>query len=473
MVTRLSPSDTSFYRLENTATPMYVGSLSILRRPRAGLSYETLLATVEERLPQIPRYRQKVRQVRIGKARPVWIDDSDFDITYHVRRSALPSPGSDEQLHELIARLAARPLDKSRPLWEMYLVEGLSKNRVALYTKSHQALINGMSALEINHVIADRTKRPPPFPEDIWVPERDPGNTRLVLGAIGDWLGAPSAQLQAVGSAIAGLTTNYGELVDSGRRIVDYARNVARGTAPSSPLNARVSRHRRFTVASGSLEDYRTVRARYDCDVNDVVLAVIAGALGNWLMSRGVAVSPTATVRAMAPLSVYADGQLDATGPGQTISQVVPFLVDLPVGEPNAVVRLSQIAHATESNPTAGSLVDARTIVTLSGFAPPTLHAMGIRVATNFPSFSRRTFNLLITNAPGAQSQMYIAGSKLLETYALPPLLHDQALAISVTSYNGMLYFGINADREAMSDVDLLPGLLGQSLEELLEASRS
>ena len=137
---------------------------------------------------------------------------------------------------------------------------------------------------------------------------------------------------------------------------------------------------------------------------------------------------------------------------------MTPFLVDLPVGEGNAVVRLSQIAHATESNPTAASLVDARTIVTLSGFAPPTLHAMGIRVATSF--LARGMFNLLITNAPGAQSQMYIAGTKLLETYAVPPLLHNQALAISVTSYNGMLYFGINADRDAMSDVDVLPGLL-------------
>lgn len=473
MVTRLSPSDASFYRLENTATPMYVGSLSILRRPRAGLSYETLLAAIEQRLPQIPRYRQKVREVRVGTARPVWIDDGDFDITYHVRRSALPSPGSDEQLHELIARLAARPLDKSRPLWEMYLVEGLAKNRVAVYTKSHQALVNGMSALEINHVIADRTRRPPPFPEDIWVPERDPGNTRLIAGAIGDWFAGPGTQLQTLGSAITGLASNHGELLDAGRRALDFARTLARGTAPSSPLNATVSRHRRFTVARGSLDDYRTVRARYDCDVNDVVLAVIAGALGNWLMSRGVAVSATATVRAMAPLSVYADGQLDTTGPGQTISQVVPFLVDLPVGEPNAVVRLSQIAHATESNPTAVRLVDARTIVTLSGFAPPTLHAMGIRVATSFPSFSKRTFNLLITNAPGAQSQMHVAGTKLLETYAVPPLLHNQALAIGVTSYNGMLYFGINADRDAMSDVELLPSLLNQSLEELLEASRS
>src|SRR3984893_3716346 len=337
MVTRLSPADASFYRLENSTTPMYVGSLSILRRPRAGLSYESLLATIEQRLPQIPRYRQRVREVRIGTARPVWLDDNDFDITYHVRRSALPSPGSDEQLHELIARLAARPLDKSRPLWEMYLIEGLAKNRIALYTKSHQALINGMTALEIGHVIADRTRRPPPFPEDIWIPERDPGAAWLVLSAVGDWVMRPGAQMQAVGSAVAGLATNYGDLLNAGRRVIDVARTVARGTAPSSPLNATVSRNRRFTVASGSLEDYRTVRARYDCDVNDVVLAVVAGALGNWLMSRGVAVSPTATIRAMAPLSIYADDGLDSTGPGQTISQVMPFLVELPVGERNAV----------------------------------------------------------------------------------------------------------------------------------------
>jgi diacylglycerol O-acyltransferase / wax synthase len=211
------------------------------------------------------------------------------------------------------------------------------------------------------------------------------------------------------------------------------------------------------------------VRARYDCDVNDVVLAVVAGALRNWLLSRGEPVTATTTMRAMAPMSVYPDADLDATGPGQAISAVSPFLVDLPVGEGNAVVRLSQIAHATESHSTAASLVDARTIVTLSGFAPPTLHAMGIRVAT---TFSARQFNLLITNVPGAQKQMYVAGTKLLETYAVPPLLNNQVLAIGVTSYNGSLYFGINADRDAMSDVDVLPSLLRESLDELLEAAR-
>ena len=469
MVTRLSAPDASFYQSENTSTPMYVGSLSILRKPRNGLSYETLLATVERRLPQIPRYRQKIREVTLGLARPVWVDDRDFDITYHIRRSALPSPGSDAQLHELVARIGSRPLDRSRPLWEMYLVEGLSRNRVAIYTKSHQALVNGMTALEIGHVIADRTQKPPVFGEDIWIPAREPTDAQLLGGAVGEWIARPGTQLAAVRSVVTELATNAGQFVEVGRHVAHVARTVARGTAPSSPLNTTVSRNRRFTVADHRLEDYRLVRSRYDCDVNDVVLAVVAGALRNWLLSRGEPVKSMTTVRAMAPMSVYPDADLDSTGPGQAISEVSPFLVDLPVGEANAVVRLSQIAHATEAHPTAASLVDARTIVTLSGFAPPTLHAMGIRVAT---SFSARLFNVLITNVPGAQKQMYVAGTKLLDTYAVPPLLRKQVLAIGVTSYNGMLYYGVNADREAMSDVDVLPALLRESLDELLEAAQ-
>ena len=469
MVTRLSASDAAFFHLENSSTPMYVGSLSIVRKPRGGLSYEAVLATVEQRLPQIPRYRQKVREVPFGLARPVWVDDDDFDITYHVRRSALPSPGSDAQLHDLIARIGSRPMDTSRPLWEMYIIEGLSRNRIAIYTKSHQALVNGMSALEVGHVIADRTQKAPEFGEDIWIPTREPSGQRLLLGAVGEWITRPTAQAAAVRSSLQEMITNAGALVDVGRRVADVARTVARGTAPSSPLNTTVSRNRRLTVAAHKLEDYRALRARYDCDVNDVVLAVVAGALRNWLLSRGEPVTATSTVRAMAPNSVYPDAEIDSVGPGQAISEVSPFLVDLPVGEGNAVVRLSQIAHETESHSTAASLVDARTIVTLSGFAPPTLHAMGIRVAT---SFSARQFNLLITNVPGAQKQMYIAGAKLLETYAVPPLLTNQVLAIAVTSYNGMLYFGINADRDAMSDVEVLPLLLRESLEELLEATR-
>ncbi|MEB3035246.1 WS/DGAT domain-containing protein, partial [[Mycobacterium] nativiensis] len=175
-------------------------------------------------------------------------------------------------------------------------------------------------------------------------------------------------------------------------------------------------------------------------------------------------------VRALAPLSVYPDHEFDSAG--QPIGAVTPFLVDLPVGEPNPVVRLSQIAYATESHPTSTGLVDARTILTVAGFAPPTLHAMGVRVATAFAGFSGRVFNLLITNAPGTQRQLYICGAKLLETYSVPPLLPNKALTIGVTSYNGTLYFGVNADRKAMSDVGMVSALLDEALAELLEAAQ-
>src|SRR6201991_1119028 len=232
MVTRLAASDAAFYHLEDSSTPMYVGTLSILRKPRNGLSYETLLATVEQRLPQIPRYRQKVREVSMGLARPVWVDDRDFDITYHIRRSALPSPGSDAQLHELIARLGSRPLDKSRPLWEMYLIEGLARNRIAVYTKTHQALVNGMTALEIGHVVADRTQKPPEFGEDIWIPAREPSDRRLLLGAVGEGVARPAEQIGAVRSAVTDIATSASQLAEAGKRVVDVARTVARGTAP-------------------------------------------------------------------------------------------------------------------------------------------------------------------------------------------------------------------------------------------------
>lgn len=464
MVNRLSASEASFYRLENTTTPMYVQSLFILRNPRGGLSYDKLLETVEQRLPQIPRYRQKIRQVTMGLARPVWVDDHEFDITYHVRHLAVPSPGSDRQLHELVARLSQQSLDSARPLWAVYLIEGLADNRIAIYIKSHQALVNGMAAPAMGHVLVDRSQRPPPVDEDIWVPREEPGAVELVLGAVGDWVAAPRTQLQAVGSTIGSPLTWVG------RKAFDAARTIARGTAPQSPLNTEVSQNRLFTVAHGALEDYRTVRARYDCAINDVVLAVITGAMRNWLLSRGEPVGPTRTVRALAPLSVYPDHELDSAA--QPIGAVTPFLVDLPVGEPNPVVRLSQIAYATESHPTSTGLVDARTILTVAGFAPPTLHAMGVRAATAFAGFSGRVFNLLITNAPGAQRQLYVCGAKLLETYSVPPLLPNKALTIGVTSYNGTLYFGVNADRKAMSDVGMVSTLLDEALAELLEAAQ-
>jgi WS/DGAT/MGAT family acyltransferase len=469
VVTRLSALDASFYSREDSSTPMHVGSLAIIRKPRGGFTYEELLALVESRLPQVPRYRQKVKEIGFGLARPVWLDDVDFDVTYHIRRSALPSPGSDGQLQDLVARLTSRPLDRSRPLWEMYLVEGLSKNRLAIYTKTHQALVDGQSALELGQVMFDRTARTPDFGEDIWVPGHEPSTNELIAGAVSEWLARPGARLEAVRSAVADAASLTGEIGELGERMVKVVRTAARGTAPRGPLNQRVSRSRRFSVVTTKLADYRRVRAKYDCDVNDVVLAVIAGALRNWLMSRGEPVTTASTIRAIVPMSVYRDGDLDVLAEGAATTEVSPFLVDLPVGEGNAVVRLSQIAHATESHSAAFSLVDVPNMAALSGFVPPTLHALAARVATTLPN---RLFNLLVTNVPGPQAPMYLGGARLAEIYPVPPLLRNQVLSIGLTSYNGVVYYGINADRDAMPDAEMLPVLITEALDELLEAAQ-
>lgn len=469
MTSRMTAQDASFYYLESSNTPMHIGSLAILEPPEGGLDYESVLRLVEQRLAEVPRYRRKVREVAFGLARPVWVDDRDFDITYHVRRSALPRPGSDEQLLDLVARLVSRPLDRTRPLWEMYLVEGLAGDRCALFTKSHSALVDGEDSLEIGQVLFDNGPVPRTVPEELWMPEQEPSQGELLVGALAELVARPGEALAMVRSAADDLAATVGETLDVVGRI---ARTAAQ-SAPESPLNESISRSRRFAVVRSPLRPYREIHARYGCTINDVVLAVIAGALRYWLLSRGEPLTEATTVRAMVPMSVYAQPPQD--GPmGDTIQvhpqgEVSSFLVDLPVGEPNAVVRLSHIAHAGEAYSRQRRRIAAQSMIRLSGFAPATMHAVGVRVATGF---SQRMFNLMITNAPGPQHPLYLAGARLLSMYPVSPLLKNQALSIALTSYDGNIYYGLNADRDAMPDVDVLTSLLHESLEELSDAGR-
>ncbi|NLV80713.1 MAG: wax ester/triacylglycerol synthase family O-acyltransferase [Rhodococcus sp.] len=469
MTMRMTAQDASFYYLETTETPMHIGSLAILEQPEGGLDYEDVLALVERRLAEVPRYRQKVREVAFGLARPVWLDDRDFDVTYHVRRSALPRPGSEEQLRDLVARLVSRPLDRTRPLWEMYLVEGLTGDRCALFTKSHSALVDGEHALEIGQVLFDGTPVPRESPEELWMPEQEPSQSALLVGALADLVARPGEGIAAVRSAATDLASTVGETLE----VVGRLASTAAKSAPETPLNEPISRSRRFAVVQSDLEPYRKVHARYGCTINDVVLSVITGALRYWLLSRGEPLTESTTVRAVVPMSVYAQ-QPEVGAAGDTIQvhpqgEVSSFLVDLPVGEPNAVVRLSHIAHAGEAYARQRRRIAAQTMIRLSGFAPATMHAVGVRVATGF---SQRMFNLMITNAPGPQHPLYLAGARLLEMYPVSPLLKNQVLSIALTSYDGRIYYGLNADRDAMPDVEVLTSLLHESLEELVDASR-
>lgn len=507
MPERLSALDVSFLYLEEPTTPLHVGSVAVFENPPApedagdpdaavGLGYETLLTLVRERLAYVPRYRQRVRWVPGHLANPVWVDDENFDLTYHVRRSALPRPGTPDQLRELVARLMSRPLDRSRPLWEMYLVEGLADDddlwpgagdrhgrrhggRFALVSKTHQAMVDGVTAVDIGQVVLDPTERAPKAPHDAWSPAPEPSTLELLVGAVSETVRRPSAMVETVRSTLSDVTSTTGRVVDVlGEAANGLARafRVAR-PAPGTPLNVPIGAQRRFATVDTRLDDYRAVRAALGGTVNDVVLATITGALRTWLFTRGVPVRSTTTVRALVPLSVHvdepaADGAEDVTerkglgGPRGVGSRVAEYLVDLPVGEPSPAVRLHQVSYAMKAHKETGRAVGARTLTGMAGFAPPTMHALGARVAS---SLSRRTFNLVVTNVPGPQSRLYAAGAAMTASYPYVPLAKGQALAIGLTSYNGAVSFGLNADRDAMADLDVLAAAIPDALAELLQ----
>ncbi|RKT57455.1 WS/DGAT/MGAT family O-acyltransferase [Saccharothrix australiensis] len=456
MPDRLSALDASFLYLEDSTTPMHVGGVAVFRRPKAGFDYDGLVDLIEQRLSLVPRYRQKVVQVPGRLARPVWVDDPDFDVTYHVRRSALPKPGTDRQLHELVARLMSRPLDHSRPLWEIYLVEGLAEDRSAVITKSHQAMVDGTGAPEIGQVILDASATPREPVEALWMPQPQPSGLQLVADAVAEVVQRPGELVENVRNAALDTVATVRKVAGALGGLASAVRTAAT-PAPGSPLNVRISPQRRFAVARARLEDLRAIRRAHGGTVNDGVLAVLSGAMRTWLLSRGEVVTARTTMRAMTPMSVRDD---DAPG-----GQVSAYLVDLPVGEPNPVVRLHHVSHAMRAHQESGQQVAAQTLVKFSGFAPPTLHAMGARAAS---SFSRRLFNVVVTNVPGPQVPLYAAGAKMIEMFPVVPLAKNQALSIGVTSYDGGVYFGLNADRDAMSDVDVLAAMVEESVEELM-----
>ncbi len=466
MPPRLSALDASFLYLEEASTPMHVGAVSIFRRPKAGFDYDRLVELIEQRIALVPRYRQKVRHVPGNLARPVWVDDPDFDIAYHVRRSALPKPGSDGQLTELVARLMSRPLDHARPLWEMYLVEGLTRGRTAVLTKTHQAMVDGISAIDIGQVILDVSPEPRVATEDLWMPRNEPTDAELVCAAVAEAIARPGVVVDNVRAAAGDAVATVGKIAGAAAQLLSMARTASRGTAPDTPLNVPISTQRRFAIARTQLEDYRKIRSAHGCTVNDVVLTVVAGALRNWLLSRGEPVTSSATMRAMVPMSVR--GQADvpsSTTTGSLGNRVSSFLVDLPVGEPSPVVRLHQVTHAMRERTAGMQSVGADTLVRIGGFAPPTLHALGARAASGF---SKRIFNLVVTNVPGPQFPLYAAGARMLELFPVVPLAKGQALALGLTSYDGGVYYGLNGDRDAMPDVDVLAGMVHESLDELL-----
>lgn len=468
---RLTSLDASFLYLEEPTTAMHVGSVMVFQPPESGFDYEALVALVARRIAYVPRYRQRVRAVPGHLANPVWVDDEDFDLTYHVRRSALPRPGTDEQLEEFVARIQARALNRERPLWEVYLVEGLAQGRFAIVTKTHQALVDGIHAVDLGQVIVDGDAAQEGPITDTWRPARAPSDVELLAGALIDAVRRPSQIVDNVRGGVADARAVGSRILGTLGDVASTVARTAAQPAPHSPLNVTIGAARRFVMVGTDLDDYRQVRSRLaqgrrsdDVSVNDVVLATIAGALRAWLLTRGESVHSSTTVRAMVPVSIH-----DPGGAAASIgSQLIACFVNLPVGEPRPAMRLHQVAFAMRHQMEGGHAVGANTLASIAGFAPPTLHSLGARLGS---AVSRRIFNLVITNVPGPQQPLYAADALMLSTYPVIPLAKGQALAIGLTSYDGGVYFGLNADREAMADVDVLGQCLVDGLAELVDAA--
>lgn len=463
MSQRLRPPDLAFLADETPSTPQHNATVAILDPGPDGLDVSRLTAHVEDRIAFVPRYRQVVRQVPCGLANPVWLDDPSFDVQYHVRRSALPAPGTAAQLRELVARIFSRPLDRNRPLWEVYVVEGLEGGRVAILSKSHRVLVDGVQTVDIGQVLLDTTPEPRIAEHEPWTPRRSPSGSRLVRGAFADSVFRPSTLAQTGRSAVGHLARRAETVAHRAGAVAGALTNHEH--VPRSPLDAPLSQQRRFVTLATDLEDYRRVREAHGGTINDVVLATIAGGLRHWLMARRESLGGVRSLRAIVPLSVI-DDELEPTSLG---SQVTSHVVDLPVGESSPVVRLAQVSYSFKAHRETGRAVAANRLAGIVGFAPTTFHALGSRVAAT--EADRRDFDLMVTNVPGPQFPLYAGGARMLESYPVHPLLPRQALAIGVTSYDGCVFYGSTADRDAVPDADVLGPCLADALEELVDTT--
>jgi diacylglycerol O-acyltransferase len=459
---RLRARDLAFLTAETSSAPRHNATVEVFDPGTSGFDHATLIRLISDRIAFVPRYRQRVRWVPGHLANPVWVDDPRFDLAFHVRRSALPHPGSQEQLCELVARIVSRPLDRHRPLWEVYFVEGLEDGRVAVLSKAHQALVDGAQVVDLAQVLLDRTPEQRELGSDGWRPERPVSQTGLLVDAVRDTVAAPLTALETA----RGVTDAWRHAAESTtRRTASVVNALAGRRSPQdSPIGGPLSQQRRFVTVRRSFAEHRAVRDAHGGTVNDVVLAVVTGGLRAWLMTRAESLGGLRQVRAVVPVSVH-DQELEATSVG---SQIAPHFVDLPVGEPSPVVRLHQVSYSFKAHKETGRAVAANRIAGIAGFAPSTFHAIGSRVAAEQ---LRRGIQLSVTNVPGPQSPLYAAGAVMEQTYPVPPLLPGHALAIGVTSYDGQVFYGITADRDRVPDADTFAACVSEALDELLDTA--
>ena len=455
---RLTGLDASFLHIESDSAHMHVAGVMLFEGSPP--EHEELVEALERKMHLVPRYRQKLAFVPLGQGRPRWVDDPYFNLGYHVRTTALPAPGSEEQLRNLAGRVFSQQLDRDKPLWEMWIVEGLEGgDRFAVLSKTHHALVDGISGVDIASVLFDVTPEPAPVPDPPrrWLPRPLPSQGQLLAEALIERATVPAEIARGVRSAFRAPRRIAGAAVSALAGVGAMAW-AGMSPAPPSPYNTSIGPHRRFTWTRVALSDVKAIKNSLGGTVNDVMLAIVTGALGRDLRRRGESI-PELT--AMVPVSVRSDEARGALG-----NQVAAMMAPLPVGEADPVARLERISTAMKRLKDGGQAVGAQMLTELTGFAPPTIMAQASRLVVR-----QRLFNLVVTNVPGPQIPLYMLGRQMHEVFPMVPLAPNQGLGVAIMSYNGRINFGLVGDYDVMDDLDQLTLDFQDSLAELADAA--
>jgi WS/DGAT/MGAT family acyltransferase len=459
---RLGALDASFLGLEDANNHMHVGGVLLLdekplRNEHGGLDIERIRGTIEARLGRVPRFRQRLSSVP-GEGHPIWIDDGRFNIAYHVRHSALPRPGDMELLKALVGRIMSQQLDRGKPLWEMWFVEGVEGDRLALITKTHHCMIDGVAGAELISVLLDPAENVTPVAPEPWRPRPAPSSGRLVSDAVLHRASQPIQAFQALQQA-------WAEPGQAAHALREAAEGVAQVLSPAfdsaseTPLNLQLGPHRRFELLEHRVADYKRVKDLLGGTLNDVVLATVAGALRGFFLDRGLDVDPM-VVRAMVPVSVRAKG---ASGLGNQITQMV---ASLPIGLAEPEERLAAVRKTMGVLKESKQALGGRVLTALGEWTVPNVLVQAVRMTVR-----SRPYTLVVTNVPGPQIPLYLLGSRMRASYPVAPLTPGQALNVALFSYDGGLYWGLNADWDALPDLPLLAEHIRTAFAELQTAA--
>jgi len=455
---RLTSIDASFLSNETSSSHMHVGAILIFEGPPP--RYVDLVEHVRGRLDLVPRFRQRLAVPPLEAGRPLWTDDVNFNLTYHIRHTALPEPGGEAQLKRLTGRVFSQQLDRSKPLWEMWLVQGLERDRFAILTKTHHAMVDGISGVDIGTVLFDLEPVPGPAPvEDGWEPHAAPTAAELMVRGATDAVAAPLRLAERAAEAVRRPDAAARRATEAVEGLLEFAAALA-DPAPHVPLNQEIGPHRRFTWSRSELATFKRIKDTFGGTVNDVVLAVVTGALRNWLHGRGIRTEGL-ELRALVPVSIRT-----ADERGELGNRLAAMRGPLPVYVEDPVRRLRVVSEQMEGLKRSKQALGAEVISRFNDFAPPTLLAQAARI-----NFSTRLFNAIVTNVPGPQMPLYVLGRELEEVFPVAFLPQDHALAVAIMSYNGRICFGLLADYDSMEDVETLTRGLDESVAELEQAA--